>query len=482
MAPGAVPDEGVVQVLGEIGLVLVFVVVGGLFAAAEIAVVSLRPGQVTRLAAGHRRGATLARLRENPTTFLSAVQIGITLAATLSSVFGAANFEEPLREWLVGTGLAEGPARVLSLALVALVVTYVTLVLGELAPKRLALQRSEPIALLAAAPLNGIARATRPVIWLLGRSSDLVVRLLGGDPKGGREVVTEEELRDIVATNEELSMDERRLIAEVLDAGDRPLREIMVPRLDVSALDAGMSVGEALDVVEGQPHSRYPVVEGGLDDAIGFVHVRDLFSAHARRDPGTALRTLTRPLPRVPDSRRALPALAEMRREGYHLVLVVDEYGGGAGIVTMEDLLEELVGDITDEFDADDGRREDAGDGPRPLPDGPVDAQLRLEEFEEETGVALPEGPYDTAAGWMLAALGRIPVVGDSARFEDVVLTVAEMRGRRVEQVTLERVVTAEPGDSGPVGDAAPDAAPDDAAPEDTAPDDAGASPTAPQR
>ena len=427
--------------LGEIALVLVFVVVGGLFAAAEIAVVSLRPGQVGRLAASHRRGATLARLRENPTTFLSAVQIGITLAATLSSVFGAANFEEPLRDWLVGRGLAEGAARVLSLALVALVVTYVTLVLGELSPKRLALQRSEPIALVAAGPLDAIARATRPVIWLLGRSSDLVVRLLGGDPRAGREVVTEEELRDIVASNEELSVDERRLIAEVLDAGDRPVREIMVPRLDVSALDAGMTVEEALDVVEGQPHSRYPVVEGGLDDAIGFVHVRDLFSAHARREPGTALRSLARPLPRVPDSRRALPALAEMRREGTHVALVVDEYGGGAGIVTLEDLIEELVGDITDEFDEDDGRREDDGTGgPRPLPDGPVDAQLRLEEFEEETGVLLPEGPYDTAAGWMLAALGRIPLVGDTAAFGDVVLTVAEMRGRRVEQVTLERV------------------------------------------
>lgn len=435
-------------VLGEIALVLVFVVVGGLFAAAEIAVVSLRPGQVGRLAATHRRGATLARLRENPTTFLSAVQIGITLAATLSSVFGAANFEEPLREWLVGRGVAVGPARVLSLAGVAVVVTYVTLVLGELSPKRIALQRAESIALVAAGPLDAIARATRPVIWLLGASSDLVVRLFGVDPRGSREVVTEEELRDIVATNEELSLDERRLIAEVLDAGDRPVREIMVPRLDVSALDAGMTVGEALDVVEGQPHSRYPVVEGGLDDAIGFVHVRDLFSAHVRKDPGTALRSLARPLPRVPDSRRALPALAEMRREGTHVALVVDEYGGGAGIVTLEDLIEELVGDITDEFDTDDGRREDDGSGgPRPLPDGPVDAQLRLEEFEEETGVALPEGPYDTAAGWMLAALGRIPAVGDSARFGDVVLTVAEMRARRVEQVTVERVAQAQPGD-----------------------------------
>ncbi len=432
------------HVLGEISLVLAFVVVGGVFAAAEIALVSLRAGQISRLAATHRRGPTVARLTQDPNRFLSAVQIGITLAGTLSSVFGAANFEAPLRGWLTGLGLPAGVARPVALVVVALAVVYVTLVFGELSPKRLALQRAEPIALLAAAPLDAIARITRPVIWLLGVSSDVVVRLLGGDPRASRDDVTEEELRDIVATNAELSIDERRLIAEVLDAGDRPVREIMVPRLDVSALDAGMTVAEALDVVEGQPHSRYPVVEGGLDDAVGFVHVRDLFSAHARSDPGTTLRSLARPLPRVPDSRRALPALAEMRREGYHVALVVDEYGGGAGIVTMEDLLEELVGDITDEFDAAARGSRHAegadGDGPRPLPDSPVDAQLRLEEFEEETGVALPEGPYDTAAGWVVAALGRIPVVGDVAAHEDVVLTVTEMRGRRVERVTLARV------------------------------------------
>lgn len=443
--------------LAEVALVLAFVVVGGAFAAAEIALVSLRAGQVSRLVATHRRGRTVERLLAQPNRFLSAVQIGITLAGFLSSAFGAVTLARPLADALRSAGMAAGAASSLSVVAVTVVIAYVSLVFGELAPKRLGMQRPEPIAIVAAGPLDALARATRPVIWLLGVSSDLVVRLLGGDPKAGRDVVTEEELRDIVATNQELSSDERRLIAEVLDAGDRPLREVMVPRLDVSALDAGMTVAEALDVVEGRPHSRYPVVEGGLDDAVGFVHVRDLFSAHARREPGTSLRALARPLPRVPDSRRALPALAEMRRGGHHVVLVVDEYGGGAGIVTLEDLIEELVGDITDEFDVDDGRRDDDGarSGPRPLPDGPVDAQLRLEEFEEETGVALPEGPYDTAAGWMLAALGRIPAVGDTAAHGDVVVTVAEMRGRRVEQVTLDRA-------SPP--DALPPASPPDAA------------------
>lgn len=422
-------------------LVLVFIGIGGFFAAAELALVSLRPGQVTRLAERSPRGKKVASLLAEPNRFLSAVQIGVTLAGFLSSAVGAVTLAAPLREALERQGLSEGLASSLSIFLVTLAVSYVSLVFGELAPKRLALQRAEGVALISAPLLDALVAAARPVIWLLGVSTDLVVRLFGGDPKQTREAVTEDELRDIVASNDELSTDERKLIADVLNAGDRPIREIMVPRLDVSALAVDLTVGEAIDAVESQPHSRYPVVEGGLDDVVGFVHLRDLL-ARATGRPNRPLRELTRPVLRLPDTRRALPALAQMRREGAHLAVVIDEYGGGAGIITLEDLIEELVGDITDEFDPASSAREqaqgadDAG-GRRPLPDGEVDAQLRLEEFEEATGVDLPEGPYDTAAGWLMARLGRIPQVGDSAVHEDVTITVAQMRGRRVEKVGL---------------------------------------------
>jgi putative hemolysin len=436
-------------VAGEIAVVLAFISVGGAFAAAEIALVSLRPGQVNKLAATQRRGPQVQRLLQHPNRFLSAVQIGVTLAGFLSSAFGAMTFAGPFAAFLQRQGLPTGAAESVSVVTVTLGVAYVSLVVGELAPKRLGLQRAESIALVSAGPLETIARVTRPVIWLLGVSSDVVVRLVGGDPRKGREVMTEEELRDIVATNEHLSTDERLLIAEVLDAGDRPIREIMVPRLDVSALPAAATVAEAMAAVRGRPFSRYPVVDGGLDDAIGFVHVRDLFARPTDLAPGTPLRTLVRPIMRIPDSRRALPALAEMRRAGAHLALVVDEYSGAAGIVALEDLLEELVGDITDEFDP--RRHEHPGqpaeDGSRPLPSGAVPAQLRLEEFTEETGIALPEGPYDTAAGWMLSALGRIPTVGDQARHGDILITVTAMRGRRVEEVALARAPVAMPPD-----------------------------------
>jgi putative hemolysin len=440
-------------VWADVALVLAFVVLGGLFAAAEMALVSLRPGQVSRFAQQGRRGRQVARLVDDPNRFLSAVQIGVTLAGFFSSAVGAVTLAEPVGAALQRIGVGASVASTIALVLVTVVVAYVSLVLGELAPKRIALQRAESVARLAAVPVDALARLARPLIWLLGRSSDLVVRLTGGDPQQGREVVTEEELRDLVAQNEELTLDERRLIAEVLDAGDRPIREIMIPRLDVSALQQDLTVPQAVEATSGRPFSRYPVVDGGLDDVVGFVHLRDLLTA---RDPGVRVRALARPVLRLPDSRRALPALAEMRRRHAHLAVVVDEYGGSAGIVTLEDLIEELVGDITDEFDVALAGGDDGEDGedrrPPELPTEPVEAQLRLDEFADVTGVVLPPGPYDTAAGWVVRELGRIPREGDSAvleveRFGRVRLVVERMRGRRVEALRLEPVPEPEPAE-----------------------------------
>jgi putative hemolysin len=424
-------------VAADVALVLALVLVGGFFAAAEIALVSLRPGQVSRLVERGRRGRQVGRLLASPNRFLSAVQVGVTLAGFLSSAVGAVTLAGPMGRWLASLGLPIGVAESVALVVITLAVAYVSLVLGELAPKRLALQRVESVSLYAAPLLEGIARVARPLIWLLGHSTDLVVRLAGGNPHHLGDVVTEEELRTIVATSMELSPDERTVIGEVLDAGDRPIREVMVPRLDVSALRSTVSVSEAVELVEGRPFSRYPVVDdGGLDDVLGFVHLRDLFRCPRQE---AEVRSLVRPVLRLPDSRRVLPALVEMRRQGAHLAVVLDEYGGGAGIVTLEDLIEELVGDITDEFDHealdDRGPRHHAAS--LELPRSLVDAQLRLAEFAEVTGIELPEGPYDTAAGWLMHRLGRIPDEGDSAVHEDIMITVAQMRGRRIVRVRL---------------------------------------------
>jgi putative hemolysin len=388
-------------------LVLLFVLLGGCFAAAEIALVSLRESQVKSLREQGRRGERLSRLVTDPNRFLAAVQVGVTLAGFFSAAFGAATLAEPLGDQLVRWGLPEGLANTLSFIGITILISYVSLVLGELAPKRLALQRSEAVALAAAAPLDRIATLTRPVIWLLSRTTDLVVRLVGGDPRANREAISEEELRGLVAAHESLPADERKLIDDVFDAGDRQVREVMVPRTEVDFLEVGTSVSRAARIAREAPHSRYPVYGRDSDDVVGFVHIRDLLDPDVPGGRAATVGGLARDVKRLPGTKKVLSALSEMRREGHHLAIVEDEYGGTDGIVTLEDLIEELIGEIRDEYDQ-------VGAAPA-RPGGPaeVDGLLNLDDLAEQTGLRLPEGPYETAAGWAMWKLGRLPVRGD---------------------------------------------------------------------
>ena len=433
------------SVLLDIALVLVFILIGGFFAASEIALVSLREAQVRGLAQRGKRGARVAKLHQDPNRFLASVQIGVTLAGFLSAAFGASTLVERLAPVFVHFGMPLGVARPAALIVITLIISYFSLVLGELAPKRLALQRTEGLALAVAGVLDRIARLSRPVIWLLSRSTDLVVRLAGGDPQAQRESISEEELRDMVAANEALGTEERRLIAEVFATGGRQLHEVMIPRTEVDFLDASVPVFRAVKEAMGMPHSRYPVIRGSQDEVVGFVHVRDLL------DPELAGRSvrvgdLARPVRMFPGTVQVLTALAEMRRESHHLAIVVDEYGGTDGIVTMEDLVEELVGDIRDEYDVEQAQTRHLLGG-----DVEVDGLLNTDDFAERTGVRLPEGPYETVAGFVLAVLGRVPDVGDALEAADHRFTVTEMDGRRISRVQvhalpgLQRPADAEP-------------------------------------
>ena len=428
-------------IVGNIALVFLFIAVGGVFASAEIALVSLRESQIRSMAQRGRRGEKVAKLAQDPNRFLAAVQVGVTLAGFLSAAFGGAVLARYVEPVLVDAGASQGLAAPLALVLVTVLISYFSIVLSELAAKRLALQRAEGFALALAPMLDRLASASRPVIWFLSKSTDLVVRLLGGDPHAQREQMTEEELRDIVAGHESLDSDERQLIEDVFAAGERQLREVMIPRTEVDFLDAGTPVFKAARAVAAQPHSRYPVVRGSQDDVVGFVHVRDLL------DPtlsGRSVRVgeLARPVKLLPATKMLLPALSEMRREGHHLAIVVDEYGGTAGIVTLEDLVEELIGDIRDEYD-----REAATGTRRVLGGGlEVEGLLNLEDFADETGVSLPEGPYETVAGFVVSRLGHIPRRGETVDLDGFRLTVTDLDGRRVARV----LVTEAPG--GPSG------------------------------
>ncbi|HEY3714159.1 MAG TPA: hemolysin family protein, partial [Jatrophihabitantaceae bacterium] len=339
---------------------------------------------------------------------------------------------EDAKKYLVKHGWSSGLASATGIIGVTLIISFVTLVLGELAPKRLGLQRAEKSALFFASPLNGVASFFRPVIWLLSKSTNAVVRLLGGDPLAGRTPISEEELRGLVAAHESLTSDERRLIDDVFAAGERSIGEVMVPRTDVTFLDGSMPISKAARAAADSPHSRYPVVGRDHDDVLGFVHIRDLVLPAVRHDRDRTVASLARPVKAMPGSKRVLAAMSEMRREGQHMAIVIDEYGGTDGIVTLEDLIEEVIGDIRDEYD-------EASTGPSRLVGGvvEVDGRLNLDDFAEFTGLQLPEGPYETAAGYVMSALGHLPSLGDSVEYEGYTITVTAVDGRRAARVRV---------------------------------------------
>ncbi len=419
----------------SIVMVVVFIMIGGVFAGAEIALVSLRESQVRAMAETGRRGQAVQKLLSDPNQFLAAVQVGVTFAGFFSAAFGASTLSEPFALWLERQGVSAGLAGTLALVLVTIAISYLSLVVGELTPKRLALQRAEGFSLIVAAPLNALAKLSRPVIWLLSKSTDVLVRLLGGDPRQSGEAISQEELRDLVAAHESLSSDERRLIDEVFRAGEREVREVMTPRTEVGFLDASMTASRAAKQVADSNWSRFPVAGRDQDDVVGFVHVRDLFLPGHPAGRAATVGDLAREVKRLPGTAGVLTALSEMRRENQHIAIVVDEYGGTDGIVSLEDLIEEVIGEIYDEYD-----EEVAPDGDE-RPGGPheVDGLLNLDDFAEVTGLRLPEGPYETVAGFVLAELGRIPVVGDAVDAEGRTLTVTELDGRRIARLSVSR-------------------------------------------
>ena len=436
------------RVFLDIITVLVIVCIGGFFSASEMALVSLREGQIRALAKRGRRGQKAARLASDPNRFFSAVQIGVTLATLVSGAYGAETLAGFGKSWLIREHFSPGWAATLSFVGVTICITFVSLVLGELAPKRIGLQRAPRLSLLAAPLLDRIATLARPVVWLLTRSTNLIVAILGGDPRIGRQAMTEQELRDLVTGAQALSQDERHIVGEVFDAGKRQIREVLVPRTEVLFLDAETTVAEAAAIAASVPHSRLPVYQDSYDNVVGFVHIRDLLG------PGVTNRTvpvarISRPVKFLPISKTVLSSLSEMRRERAHLAIVVDDYGGTAGIVTLEDLVEELIGDIRDEYDTEQGQATTSPGGAVE-----VDGLLNLDEFAEQTGVTLPEGPYETAAGYVLAALGDLPSVGASVRVAGHTITVTELDGRRVARLRVA------PDPAPPAAPAAPPAVP----------------------
>jgi putative hemolysin len=308
---------------------------------------------------------------------------------------------------------------------VTMILTYLTLVVGELAPKRIALQRPEPWAKRAARPLTLVTTLTRPAVWLLSKSTDLLVRLAGGDPNLQRETVTEEEVRDLVAAQASFSPQHRTILVGALEITDRVLRDVLVPRRQVVALAATTPVPDAVRTLVTTTHGRAPVYRGDLDEIIGVAHLVDLVDARGR------VADHLRPALALPESIGVLDALRRLQAERQTLAIVINEYGGTEGIVTMEDLLEELVGEIYDEFDRD-------SQGIARQPDGSVLLPGTFPIHDcPDLGISLPEGPYTTVAGLVLDRLGRLPEPGDTVHVDRWVLEVLAVEHRAITRLRV---------------------------------------------
>jgi putative hemolysin len=410
----------------QLVLVGVLVLLNAAFAGTEMALVSLREGQLQRLEQRSATGALVARLARDPNKFLATIQVGITLAGFLASAAAAVALAEPLEDPLDFLG---GAARPVSIVVVTLILAYITLVFGELAPKRVAMQRAERWALVAARPLQLMSTITRPVVWLLSRSTDLAVRLMGGDPDVRREEVTEAELRELVGTQTSFTAKQRLIIEGAFEISERTLDEVLRPRPDVLVLDSDWSAERALRELARSGHSRAPVVhDGNLDDVVGIVHLRDLLDQGDR-----PVAELAGELVAFPETAKVLDVLHEMQTRRLQLVLVVDEHGAAAGIVTVEDLLEELVGEIYDESDRD-------VVGVRREPDGSLVMPGRFPVHDlVDLGVEqVPEGPYATVAGLVLDRLGRVPQApGDVVTVAGRTIEVLAVDGRAITEVRI---------------------------------------------
>ena len=415
-------------------IVVGLIVTGGLFVAAEIALISLRESQVKQLALRGKRGAIVAKLAANPNRLLGALQVGVTLTGFLSAALGAEKLGVYVIPWLEDLGVPENSAATTSLVGVTLVIAYFSLVFGELVPKRLALFRTEQIALASALVIDFVANLFRPIIWVLSHSTNIIVRLFGIDPKEQRTAISEEELLDLVAGHAALTDEERDIVEEVFNASERQVHEVMVPRTEVDFMDASLTVGKAISLAIEKAHSRYPVVRGSSDEVVGFIHVRDLLDTSLATS-NAKIQELARNIMYLPGTKGILPALTEMRKQRQHLAIVLDEYGGTDGIVTLEDLVETLIGDIRDEYDTDEVEiSEESRTG-----DFEIDGLISLEDLQEETGVELPEGPYETASGFVMHYLGRIPVEQDIVGVNGVRITVLSMEGKRAGRLLISR-------------------------------------------
>lgn len=424
----------------NIALIVVFLLFGSIFAATELALVNLRSSQLDRMETQDARGKRVAKIARDPNTFLSTLQIGVTLSGFLSASFGESAIAPHIVPIVKFWGVPDHVAGPLTTIVLTLIISYFSIVISELVPKRIAMQRSEQIARAVVPAVDIFSKICKPLIWLIAKNTNGFVRLLGFDPNEKESEVSDEELRVLVNSNKKLSQDERTILDDVFDASETIVAEVMRPRADVEFLDGSLSLEEAAAKIRELPYSRYPVTGKDFDDVIGFVHVRDLLDV---RDPNAkTVADVTREGISLPGTSKLLPSLELLRKRGIHLAVVIDEYGGTDGIVTLEDMTEELVGDIRDEYDLPDESDLKRDSKATVFVNGvaTVDGGMTIEDFADVTGIELEDGPYETVAGYFLAHTGSMGKVGAILHDADGYdMTVTEVDGRRIATIEVRK-------------------------------------------
>jgi CBS domain containing-hemolysin-like protein len=418
-----------VTLLFELVAVGVLILLNAFFVAAEYGLVTARRTRIVELQhLGNRRARDVLRITSDPPRFIAAMQLGVTLTSLGIGALG---------EQALANAFDDAMATILAILLAYLILTFFHVVIGELVPKGIALGHSEGTALIVSAPVRAFFIGFRPLIWFLQRSTEVVLRWLGLQPPGGEdEVHSEAELRMLVSQSTrhgEIEEQEQEMLYKVFDFADKEASDVMVPRPEVVALSVDLPPEQCLEAVMDSPYTRYPVYRESLDNVVGILHVRDLFSALRERGMHEVrVEELVRPAHIVPETKDLAALLTEFRRANQHMAIVVDEYGEMEGIVTLEDLLEEIVGEIEDEFDLPDESVEQVDDDTIR-----IDGTFPIDDFNERFHTDLPVEDYHTVAGFVFGLLGRAPEVGDDVSHDGMRFDVLEVEGSRINRLAV---------------------------------------------
>lgn len=435
-------DPGSTSLIFQIVLLFILILVNAFFAMSEIAIISLNDSKMEKMAeSGHKKAKQIMRLTENSSSFLSTIQIGVTLAGFLTSASASQVFAQRLTDAVspvLPDSIPVSLVHSISVVLITLIMSYFSLVFGELAPKRIAMQIPEKISFLAVGPLLFVAKITKPAVKLLSFSTNLVVRIFGFDPNSDEETVTEEEIRMMVDVGQEKGVIEdtqKEMIDNIFEFDDIDVSDIMTHRTDMYAVEANDSLQNVIDISVEHGYSRIPVYDDDPDNIIGIAYIKDLIQYIGKSLPENGLRSIMRKAYYVPESKKCGKLFKEMSESHVQMAIVVDEYGGTAGLVTLEDLLESIVGNIQDEYDNEDEEISRIDDATFTI-DGTTD----IEEVGDLIGVTFPDGDYDTLGGYIISRLGFLPADGEmnSLEFENFRFTVLSVEDRRIGKVKVE--------------------------------------------